>query len=161
MLCEKPLAVSREQILDLVRQQRETGLVLSIAHQRRYWSFYATAQQELATNAAFYGPIQQIHVFNCERWAQGIAGSWRDDPAQNAGYFGDAGIHQIDVVFFITGQRAERLFAVSNRRDKHVEIVTSVFAELSEGTGLVAHNVGDANHYREDIHFHGAPTSDL
>jgi predicted dehydrogenase len=95
-----------------------------------------------------------VQVFVCERWQQTIHGTWRDDPALGAGYFGDAGSHQIDIVHFVTGQTARRLFALSEKRGSRVEIVTRVLAELTGGAGLVAHFVGNANHWREEITFH-------
>ena len=160
VLCEKPLASDRAQILDLIERQKRSGRVLSIAHQRRYMAPYATARRELTERAAFYGPIRQIHLFVCERWLQTITGTWRDDPAVGAGYFGDAGIHQVDIIHFLTGLSAQRVFAVSDRRSSRVEIVTAVLAELAGGMRMAAHFVGDANHWREDIHLHGA-TGDL
>ena len=160
VLCEKPLASDRAQILDLIERQKRSGRVLSVAHQRRYKAPYATAKRELTERADLYGPLRQIHLFVCERWLPTITGTWRDDPAVGAGYFGDAGIHQVDIILFLTGLRVERVFAVSDRRSSRVEIVTSVLAELTGGVGLTAHFVGDANHWREDIHLHGA-TGDL
>ena len=154
VLCEKPLVAGREQILDLRERQRHQGRILSVSYQRRYKSAYLTARRELTENAAWYGPLQQVHIFVCERWQQTIAGTWRDDPSIGAGYFGDAGSHQIDVVHYVTGQQAEAVFAASDRRGSNVEIVTQVNARLNGGAGLVGHFVGDANHWREDIHFH-------
>lgn len=154
VLAEKPLARQRLQILDLVERSRSAGRVLSIAHQRRHQSAYATARRELAERADWYGPLRQVHLFVCERWQATIAGTWRDDPTQNAGYFGDAGIHQVDVMSFITGLLPEAVFAVSGRRGSQVEVVTAVLAKLRGGAGLAAHFVGSAQHYREDLHFH-------
>ena len=154
VLCEKPLAAGREQISDLVDRHRQQGRVLSISYQRRYKSPYLTAHRELTENASFYGALKEVHIFVCERWQQGIAGSWRDDPNVGAGYFGDAGSHQVDIVHYATGQHAESLYATSDKRGSRVEIVTQVMARLTGGAGLAAHFVGDANHWREDIHFH-------
>lgn len=154
VLCEKPLAPAREQISDLVARHRQQGRILSISYQRRYKSAYLTARRELRENAAYYGPLRQVHIFVCERWQQGIDGTWRDDPNIGAGYFGDAGSHQIDVTYYITGQQTESLRATSDKRGSRVEIVTQVMARLSGGAGLNAHFVGNAAHWREDIHFH-------
>jgi predicted dehydrogenase len=153
VLCEKPLCSGREQILDLIERHRQQGRILSISYQRRYKSIYLTARRELTENAAYY-PLKQVHIFVCERWHQGITGTWRDDPNVGAGYFGDAGSHQVDVVHSVTGQQVDALFATSDKRGSRVEIVTQVMAALSGGAGLNAHFVGDANHWREDIHFH-------
>jgi len=156
VLCEKPLAAGRAQIVDLIDRQEEQGRILSIAYQRRYKSAYLTARRELTERADWYGPLKQVHVFVCERWQQTIAGTWRDDPNIGAGYFGDAGSHQIDVTYFITGRHAERVLATSHKRGSRVEIVTQMLAQLSGGVGLSANFVGDANHWREDLHFHCA-----
>ncbi|HUY37098.1 MAG TPA: Gfo/Idh/MocA family oxidoreductase [Pirellulales bacterium] len=154
VLCEKPLAASREQIVDLIARHQRMQRILCVAYQRRYKSAYQTARRELTERAERYGPLQQVHIFVCERWEQTIHGTWRDDPRVGAGYFGDAGSHQIDVVNHITGQRPVAIYATSDRRASHVEIVTTALARLEGGAGLTAHFVGDANHWREDIHFH-------
>jgi predicted dehydrogenase len=154
VLCEKPLAGRRMEISDLIDRARQSGRLLSVAYQRRYKAPYATARRELSQRHDQYGPVQQIHVFVCERWQQTIAGTWRDDPAVGAGYFGDAGSHQIDVVSYITGLRPESVYAISDRRGSRVEIVTSVLARMTGGAGMTVHFVGDAQHWREDIHFH-------
>lgn len=154
VLCEKPLAASREDVVDLIERTRRQGHFLMVGYQRRYRAPYATARRELAERADWYGPLKQVHLFVCERWQQTIHGTWRDDPQVGAGYFGDAGSHQIDIVNFITGQRPVRVFAHSDKRGSQVEITTEAIAHLSGGAGLFAHFVGDASHWREDIYFH-------
>ena len=154
LLCEKPLAVRREHIEEVVRRAAASGRIVSIAHQRRYMAPYRTARRELTERAEFYGAVRQVHVYTCEAWGQSIAGTWRDDPTQNLGYCGDSGIHQIDVVHFLTGRSARRLYAVGERRGTHVQIVTRILAEFEGDIGLAAHYVGDAHHWHEDIHLH-------
>lgn len=154
VLCEKPLAVERGHIDDLIDRAARSGRIVSIAHQRRYKSSYKTARRELMERRDVYGAVRQIHIFTCEAWAQGIAGTWRDDPSQNLGYCGDAGIHQIDVARFVTDLMPLRLAAFGNRRDRRVEVVTRIVAEWTGGVGMSAHYVGDAHHWREDMHFH-------
>lgn len=154
VLCEKPLAGRREEIVDLIARRDRSGRRLAVSYQRRYKSPYLTARRELTERADWYGPLEEVHVFVCERWQQTIRGTWRDDPRVGAGYFGDAGSHQIDVMNFITGQRPEKVWAQSDRRGSRVEIVTRAVARLTGGAGLMAHFVGNANHWSEDIHFH-------
>jgi predicted dehydrogenase len=155
VLCEKPLALDRGQIEDVIDRTARSGRIVSMAHQRRYFARYVAARRELTANRPLYGPLREIHLFLSENWSQSIVGTWRNDPAQNFGYFGDAGIHLVDVVEFVAGVQAERLYAVSDRRNRQVEIVTRVLAEMTGGVGLSAHFVGDAQELREDVHFHG------
>jgi len=154
VLCEKPLAPERERIARLAERSGQLKRILSISYQRRYLAAYRTARRELTERAEWYGPLREIHVFVCERWQQTIRGTWRDDPALGAGYFGDAGSHQIDIVHYVTGQTARRVLAFSDRRESRVEIVTRAIAEFDGDVQLVAHFVGDANHWREEITFH-------
>ncbi len=154
VLCEKPLAPERERIARLAERSAELGRILSVSYQRRYMAAYRTARRELTERAEWYGPLREIHVFVCERWQQTIRGTWRDDPALGAGYFGDAGSHQIDIVHYVTGQTAQRVLAFSDQRESRVEIVTRAIAQFADGVQLVAHFVGDANHWREEITFH-------
>jgi predicted dehydrogenase len=154
VLCEKPLASRREDIVDLITRSNRSGRLLAVSYQRRYRAPYATARRELTDRADWYGPLKQVHVYVCERWQQTIHGTWRDDPRVGSGYFGDAGSHQIDVVNFITGEGPSSVYAQSEQRGSRVEITTQVMARLTNGAGLFAHFVGDANHWREDIYFH-------
>ena len=55
---------------------------------------------------------------------------------------------------FITGLTPVELRADIDFRDKRVAIETSVRATLKRGTILVAHFVGDAHHWSEEIIFH-------
>lgn len=154
VFCEKPLAGRREQIVDLIDRRNRSGRLLMLGYQRRYRAPYVTARRELTERTDWYGPLRQVHLYVCERWQQTIHGTWRDDPRVGAGYFGDAGSHQVDIVEFVSGQRPTRVFAYSERRGSQVEITTQAIARLTQGAGLLAHFVGDANHWREDIHFH-------
>ncbi|MGL5094044.1 MAG: hypothetical protein ACRDD1_00545, partial [Planctomycetia bacterium] len=74
--------------------------------------------------------------------------------------FGDAGTHQVDLVWHLSGLRPRELYASSEKRASKVEIVTTVLAKLhdphrpDEAARMTANFVGSANHFQEDIHFH-------
>lgn len=154
VLCEKPLAVNREHIEEIIRRTRTGNRIVLIAHQRRYKTASTTARRELTERGELYGRVRQVHIYTCEGWSQGILGTWRDDPAQNLGYCGDSGIHQIDMLRYLTGCEPRRLYAVGDKRDRRVQIVTRILAEFDGGMSLSAHYVGDAHHWREDVTLH-------
>lgn len=155
VLCEKPLADTRARIVQLIEAARLAQPILSVAYQRRYWAVFRTLRREVRSGR--WGPVKSIVYCNPERWQQTIAGTWRDDPAFNpGGYLGDAGSHKIDMVFFLTGLRPVEVFAHGDRRGSHVEIVSSISARLENGALLNMSFVGDAHHYREDLHIHCA-----
>jgi predicted dehydrogenase len=155
ILCEKPLADSRERIVQLMEDMSSAAPALSVAYQRRYWAVYHTLRREVQSGR--YGQVRAITAHVSERWQQTIAGTWRDDPAFNpGGFIGDAGSHKIDMVFFVTGLRPVEVFAHSDRRTSRVEIVTTLSARLERGVALSMNFIGDAQHFREDFQVHCA-----
>jgi len=152
VLCEKPLADTRERIVELIAGS-ESGPLLSVAYQRRYWSLFRTLRREVQSGE--YGPVRSITSHNSERWGQTIAGTWRDDPKLNpGGFIGDAGSHKIDMLFYLTGLAPREVFAHSDRRKTHVELVTTISARLTGDVSLSMNFVGDAQHFREDFQVH-------
>ncbi len=158
VLAEKPLAAISAQIHELIELREATQRVLAVAFQRRTEAPYVTVRNLLAARGADFGKLKTIHLFVCERWGQTIEGTWRNDPKLGFGYFGDAGVHQIDSIAFMTGARPIRVHARSDRRGRNVEIVTDVRSEWRIDDGqeipMTAQFVGDANHWREDIAMH-------
>lgn len=129
VLCEKPLANTRQEISALCQQSREGGPVLSVGYQRRHWSLTRWLKKEL--DSGKWGAVKAITSVNCEQWQQTIAGTWRDDPKVNpGGYVGDAGSHKIDAIFHLTGLVPHRLFAQTSLAGSQVEILATVAAQL-------------------------------
>ncbi len=150
VLCEKPLADTRERIVRLVEQGPP---VLSVAYQRRYDPIYRTLRREVLSGR--WGCVRAVTTHNSERWQQTIAGTWRDDPALNpGGFLGDAGSHKIDMLFFVTGLEPLELVAHSDRQGSRVEIVTTVSGQLRGGALLSMNFIGNAQHWREDFQVH-------
>ena len=155
VLCEKPLADSRERIVQLIEAARTGKPALSIAYQRRCWSVYRTLRREVQSGR--HGPVRSLTAHVSERWQQTIAGTWRDDPAFNpGGFIGDAGSHKIDIVFFVTGLAPREVFAHSDQRGSRVEIVTTLSARLENDVALSMNFIGDSQHFREEFQVHCA-----
>ena len=153
VLCEKPLADTRERIVQLIAETRAGGPLVSVAYQRRCWSTFRTLRREILSGK--HGPIRSVTTHNAERWAQTIEGTWRNDLHSNpGGFIGDAGSHKIDMVFYVTGLAPREVFAHSDRHEWDVEIATTISARLEGNVALGMHFIGDAQHYREDFHVH-------
>ena len=153
MLCEKPLAESRERIRELVHVAEEQGPVTSLAYQRRYWSSYRTLKREVESGR--WGAVQSVTSHNVENWQPTIAGTWRDDPQVNSGGFvADAGSHKIDAVFYVTGLMPIEVFARSWNCGSHVEVISSVSAVLEGDVPLCMDFMGNAQYLGEDFHVH-------
>ncbi|HET6323217.1 MAG TPA: Gfo/Idh/MocA family oxidoreductase [Planctomycetaceae bacterium] len=155
VLCEKPLARSRQEILDLIELSRNSGMLLSVAYQRRMSAAYRTIRGLVRSGK--YGPVRAVVSHNVENWQSTIRGTWRNDPHMNPGGFvGDAGSHKIDAVFYVTGLLPAAVFARTDCCGSRVEIVASVSALLTDGVPLTMDFVGHAQHFSELLSVHCA-----
>lgn len=153
VLCEKPLARRRAEILELIATAQRTGMLLSVAYQRRRWATYR-AMRQLVSSGEF-GAVRAVMSHNIENWQQTIGGTWRDDPESNpGGFIGDAGSHKIDAVFFVTGLAPKQVFARTDKCGSHVEVAGSISALLEGDVPLTMDFVGHAQHFSEVLAVH-------
>ena len=156
VLCEKPLASNRAQILELIelsKKYREKQQVFSLGYQRRYTSLFRTLRREVRSGK--WGKVRAIMSHCVENWQSTIGGTWRDNPRQNAGgYVTDAGSHKIDAVFYVTGLAPLEVYARSHKAGSHVEIVSSVSALLTDGVFVTMDFIGHAQYLGEDLCIH-------
>ncbi|MBC8871671.1 MAG: Gfo/Idh/MocA family oxidoreductase [Planctomycetes bacterium] len=151
ILCEKPLADTRERIVELIEKAARGAPPLAVAYQRRYSSIYRTLRRELQADR--WGPIRAVTAQLVEDWQSTIGETWRDDPAHNLGGFvGDAGSHKIDVVFYVTGRKPVEVFAQCDCCGSRVEIATAVCGRLEGRVSLGMNFLGHAHHLGEDFH---------
>jgi predicted dehydrogenase len=156
VLCEKPLASNRDQIVELLHLSqlaRSKGQAFSLGYQRRFASVFLTLRREVLSGK--WGAVRAINSHTVEFWQSTIGGTWRDDPQQNPGGFvTDAGSHKLDALFYVTGLKPLEVFARSQKWGSHVEIITSVSALLTENVTATMDFIGNAQHLSEDLHIH-------
>jgi len=155
VLCEKPLARTRREILDLSELSGKSGIPLSVAYQRRMWATYRVLRRLVRSGE--FGPVRAVVSHNVENWQSTISGTWRDDPQMNpGGFIGDAGSHKIDAVFYVTGLNPIEVFARADRCGSRVEITASVAALLTGHVPLTMDFVGHGQHLGELLSVHCA-----
>lgn len=158
VLCEKPLAATRNEIIDLIDlSQSRSNLHFMLGYQRRFWSIYRRMKEEVESGR--WGRIVGLTAVNSERWQQTIAGTWRDDPNINfGGYLGDAGSHRLDGLFYVTGLGLGKLSARSTKAGSNVEIVTLVNGELLDDDDrpvpFSLSFMGNSNSFHEELFIH-------
>lgn len=158
VLCEKPLAATRDEIIGLIDlSQSLSYLHFMLGYQRRFWAIYRRMKEEVESGQ--WGNIVGVTAVNAERWQQTIAGTWRDDPDINyGGYLGDAGSHRLDGLFYVTGLGLGDLSARSSKVGSNVEIVTLVNGELLDDSDrevpFSISFVGNSNSFHEELFIH-------
>jgi predicted dehydrogenase len=153
VLCEKPLVDTRERLVDILAQVPRRP-PLMIAYQRRQSAVFREARELVRTGRL--GRLKSISLVNTEHWAQTIGGTWRDDPRQNpGGFLGDAGSHKLDMLFFLTGLRPERVLSRCQTLDWNVPVSTQAIIEFEEAVVGNLSFTGNAHHYYEEFRLHG------
>jgi predicted dehydrogenase len=152
VISDKPLTTTLSDALDLVRRQRETGLVFGVTYV--YAAHVMVRQAREMIRAGMLGDIRQIHVEYFQEWALGLSGEgpnkpWRLDPAKVGPAFTvfDIGTHAMHLAAFATGLEVEQvraMFAVSGK-PKPLEDTAFMhlrFAGGAPGTLMVSQAAG-------------------
>jgi predicted dehydrogenase len=114
VICEKPLAVDRDQAADLVRAAEAAGVVATVPFAYRFYPLVREARARVASGAI--GPLRLIHGCYLQDWlATEDDDNWRVDPERGgpSRAFADIGSHWCDLVEFVTGDRLAEVCAVA------------------------------------------------
>ena len=118
VICDKPLATSLADALDLAAVVEQSGLVFGLTH--NYTGYPMVRQARAMIAAGELGRIRVVQVEYSQDWlttplertGQKQA-AWRTDPARSgpAGCLGDIGTHAYNLARFVTGLACEELAA--------------------------------------------------
>jgi len=114
ILCEKPFAMTVEDARRMVEACKQAGVVLRVAHQLRMEEAVVYARDIVRS-----GKLGRIAAVSLERAsAMPPRTTWRTDAKQSGVVF-DVGVHLIDQVNWLTGERFAEVSAVTDpdRRD--------------------------------------------
>ena len=142
VLCEKPLTITLEESLDLVRITREKNLPFIVAYTYTALPMVMLAR-ELVRNGDI-GNIRKVEAWYPQGWLAGRTedagvqqAAWRVDPSKSgaSGCGGDIGTHAYEFVRFVAGLTAVQ---VSGRlptfvQGRRLDDDFSVFARLNNG----------------------------
>jgi predicted dehydrogenase len=116
VISDKPLTTKLSDALDLVRRQRQTGLVFGVTY--AYAAHAMVRQAREMIRRGTLGTIRQIHVEYFQEWAIGLTDEgqnkpWRLDPQRVGQSFtvADIGTHAMHLATFATGLDAEQVRA--------------------------------------------------
>lgn len=103
VLCEKPMALTMAQAVEMVAAAKATGGMLGVAYYRRLYPKLIRAKQLIAEGAIGLPVLAEA---NSHGWLQTLEGrEWLKDPAQaGGGPLYDVASHRIDAMNFLFGQ---------------------------------------------------------
>ena len=127
ILCEKPFAMQVGHAREMVAACRDAGVILRIAHQIRLDAAVTRAREIVLS-----GRLGRLAEVSLERGSANPARkTWRLDNSQSGVIF-DVGVHLIDLVQWITGQRYLEVSAFSHpdRKDGKSDDTVTVLGRL-------------------------------
>lgn len=102
---EKPLALTREQLDEVISAQRESGRILVPGFNRRYSPMSVAVRDHFASRSS---PIEVVCRVNA---GEIKAESWYQDPEEGGWRIISEGCHFVDLIQFICGSPAVRVSA--------------------------------------------------
>lgn len=110
VLCEKPMATSREEAENMIKAAHENGKLLMIGHNQRFVASHQKAKQLLES-----GELGNVYSFKTtfghpgpESWSIDGRDSWFFDKERAfIGALGDLGVHKADLLRYLLGDVAE------------------------------------------------------
>ena len=109
VFCEKPLAVSVAEAREMVAAAEARPELLNSVHfTYRRIPANVYARQLIQQNR--FGKLLESHNYYHQHWGgPGTGGSWRFDLKSGGGTVSDLGSHAIDMLYFTTGKRPQKL----------------------------------------------------
>lgn len=93
-IVEKPMAITLEQAKAMEAKAKETGLMLSVFHNRRWDGWYLEAQKLIAEGKL--GDVYRVELFWGDYISPASWGEWRADKEKSGGTLFDWGAHMTD-----------------------------------------------------------------
>jgi predicted dehydrogenase len=116
VICEKPLATSVDDALELQALADQAGVVTGVPFVYRFYPAVREARDRIGRGDA--GNLWLLHGSYLQDWLAGAESTnWRVDSTIGGASraFGDIGVHWCDLMEFTTGHRITRLVAKTSR----------------------------------------------
>ncbi|WP_173915538.1 Gfo/Idh/MocA family protein [Halobacillus sp. Marseille-Q1614] len=156
VLCEKPMATSRQESNEMIEAAERNGRKLMIAHNQRFVPSHQKAKQIIEA-----GEIGKVYSFRTtfghggpEGWSADGMNSWffKEDEAF-IGAMGDLGVHKADLLRHILGEEFTDVAGfVENNAKRDITVDDNAVCILRTGSGIVgtltaswAYNAGEDN----------------
>ncbi|NLC65678.1 MAG: Gfo/Idh/MocA family oxidoreductase [Clostridium sp.] len=122
VLCEKPMATTLEESIEMVKVSKDTGKVLNIAHNQRLKPIHLEAKKLIRD-----GAIGKVLTFSTIFGNKGPE-EWSSTPGKDVWFFyedaagigvmGDLGIHKIDLISYLLDEKVIEVMSMMETLDK-------------------------------------------
>lgn len=141
VICEKPVALSSDEVQQMIDVSRATGKLFTVHQNRRWDEDYLTIRRILQENTL--GKVFRIE--SRVHGSRGVPGDWRNTKRQGGGMILDWGVHLLDQIL----QLVDEPIVSVHCEVQHVtndEVDDGFKTIITFGSGLTAHvEVGTSN----------------
>ena len=143
VLLEKPMVMNAEEATALISTRDRTGRLLVVSFQGSLSPQVRTASRMLRSGEL--GTILGIDAVVWQDWAQGTAGTWRQDVRQSGGGFlFDTGAHMLNTVADLAGEGFSEVAAWLENDGSPVDTRAVIMGRLGSGALVTMHACGSA-----------------
>jgi len=140
VLCEKPMAISKEEAESMIKAAEKNDKKLMIAHNQRFVSSHQKAKQ-LIDN----GELGKIYSFRTtfghpgpEKWSIDGKASWFFDKEKAfIGALGDLGVHKSDLIRYLLGEISEVSAFVETNAKENTTIDDNAVCIMKTADGVI------------------------
>ncbi|MCF8566695.1 Gfo/Idh/MocA family oxidoreductase [Alicyclobacillus tolerans] len=125
ILCEKPIALTRDSLDRIGAAVQETGVIFMAAQVLRFWPEYQELKRQVQS-----GQIGEVLEISMQRLAQAPSWSaWFKDPERSGGALFDLHIHDLDMARHLLGPIATVYAVGVNQAGAWNHVVTTLTAQ--------------------------------
>jgi predicted dehydrogenase len=140
VLCEKPMATSKEEAKAMIEAAKISGKKLMIAHNQRFVSSHQKAKQVIES-----GKLGKIYSFKTtfghpgpESWSIDGSGSWFFNKEKAfIGAMGDLGVHKADLMRYLLGEFTEVGAFIETSAKQNTEVDDNAVYILRTSSGII------------------------
>ncbi|WP_280771125.1 Gfo/Idh/MocA family protein [Salipaludibacillus daqingensis] len=141
VLCEKPMATSKQEAEEMIQAAEESGKQLMIGHNQRFVPSHEKAKKLIAS-----GELGKIYSFRTafghggpEGWSVDGKDSWFFDKKQAfIGTLGDLGVHKTDLMRYILGEEFVEVGAfVETSAKENSDVDDNAVCVLKTKSGII------------------------
>ena len=144
-LAEKPMVVTPEEALRVIRARDATGRFLSVAYPSSYSPGLQKAKELIA--AGEIGALMSMHAFLAQGWRGKNIGTWRQIPEiSGGGFLFDTGSHTINTMLELAGSEIAEVAVMQDNRGTPVAVATAMAGRFENGAQFTFCAEGNSGH---------------
>lgn len=134
VICEKPVTITSQELLDIMAVAEETGKIFTIDQNRRVNKDYVLMRRTVES-----GVIGKPYVIESRvEGSRGVPAGWRTEKAKGGGMMFDWGVHLIDQIMYMVDEKVTNVFCKMYSIN-YPEVDDNFRLTMTFESGLTAH----------------------